>query len=143
MTRVHDLPTCATLLDTFQSYGHTELDTARLYGFGSTEEYLTQLDWQKRGLAIGTKLSPKKIGPKPYSHKAEDLRRGILASKEALKTERLEIFWLHMPDVSHMHGKEEVQCVLMSDSMIPPTPRPWPPSPSFTKKVCKPTSLVV
>lgn len=91
---------CAALLDVFQEHGHNEIDTARLYGFGSTEEYLTQLKWQERGLVVGTKLSPKKIGPKPYSHKAEDLKRGILASLQALQTDKLDLFYLHMPDVS-------------------------------------------
>lgn len=98
LTRVHDLKDCTAIVDVFQKHGHNEIDTARLYGFGSTEEYLAQMKWQERGLVVGTKLSPKKFGPKPYSHKPADLERGVLASKQALQTEQLDLFYLHLPD---------------------------------------------
>jgi aryl-alcohol dehydrogenase-like predicted oxidoreductase len=39
----------STILDTFQKHGHNEIDTAHYYGQGSSEEYLGQLHWQKRG----------------------------------------------------------------------------------------------
>ncbi|KAJ9648056.1 hypothetical protein H2199_001833 [Coniosporium tulheliwenetii] len=48
-TRVHTFPATAALLNTFQSHGHNEIDTARFYGGGSSEEYLGELDWQSRG----------------------------------------------------------------------------------------------
>ncbi|KAF2429259.1 keto reductase [Tothia fuscella] len=110
LTRVHDLKECASLLDVFQEHGHSEVDTARLYGFGSTEEYLAQLNWQDRGIAVGTKLSPKKIGPNPYSHKAEDLKRGVKASLDALQTKQLDLFYLHMPDRA-THFAETLEAV--------------------------------
>jgi aryl-alcohol dehydrogenase-like predicted oxidoreductase len=101
LTRMHDLKDCAALLDVFQEHGHAQIDTARLYGFGSTEEYLSHLKWQDRGLLVGTKLNPKKIGPKPFSHKPEDLKRGVLESLKALDTKQFDIFYLHLPDVSN------------------------------------------
>lgn len=39
MTRVHTLEDTAALLDVFPAHGHREVDTARLYGEGSSEEY--------------------------------------------------------------------------------------------------------
>ena len=43
MTRVHTLEDTTAILDTFQKYGHNEIDTARVYGDGSSEEYLSEL----------------------------------------------------------------------------------------------------
>jgi aflatoxin B1 aldehyde reductase len=38
MTRVFTLDDAAATLDTFQKYGHNEIDTARDYGEGSSED---------------------------------------------------------------------------------------------------------
>lgn len=35
---------CQEILDTFFSHGHTELDTARIYAGGTTEQVLGKLD---------------------------------------------------------------------------------------------------
>ena len=72
--RVHDLETVKSILDIFQSHGHYEvsdfskftykvthynqIDTARIYSGGTSEEYLGKIDWQKRGLVMDTKLYP-------------------------------------------------------------------------------------
>ena len=98
--RLHDSQECAAVLDMFQKHGHNEVDTARVYGGGSSEEYLGQLKWQERGLFIGTKLQPRKFGPTLYSHKKDDLKRGLQESLQALQTEKIELFYLHAPDVS-------------------------------------------
>ncbi|EPQ58870.1 Aldo/keto reductase [Gloeophyllum trabeum ATCC 11539] len=54
--RVTDVKEVAAILDVFQAHGHSQVDTARLYCNGTSEEYLGKLDWQKRGLAMDTKL---------------------------------------------------------------------------------------
>lgn len=41
--------------DVFQAHGHNEIDTARFYGEGSSEEFLGDLDWQSRGIVMDTK----------------------------------------------------------------------------------------
>ena len=64
-TRVHSLPACSAILDVFQRHGHREIDTARFYGEGSSEEYLGQLDWQKRGLIMDTSTTPRRDAPCP------------------------------------------------------------------------------
>jgi aflatoxin B1 aldehyde reductase len=102
MTRVFTLDDTNAILDTFQTYGHNEVDTARVYGEGSSEEYLGNLGWQKRGLIMDTKLYPTSIRPsmakEHYSHSPEDLRAGLMASLKALKTDKLEMWYLHGPD---------------------------------------------
>lgn len=57
--RVHDFKDVGAILDVFRAHGHDEVDAARTYSGGTCEEYLGNIDWQKRGLRIDTKLSPK------------------------------------------------------------------------------------
>ena len=56
-SRVFKLEDCQKILDIFKSHGHTELDTARAYGAGSSEEYLRDLGAEKQGFKIATKVS--------------------------------------------------------------------------------------
>lgn len=99
--RVHDLADCAKILDVFQSHGHNEIDTARVYGGGSSEEYLGQLQWQQRGLVLDTKLSPRRRlqpGVKTYTHKKDDLQPALLESLDALQSDHVDMWYLHAPD---------------------------------------------
>jgi aflatoxin B1 aldehyde reductase len=88
----------------FQKHGHSEIDTARNYGAGSTEEYLAQANWQERGLVMETKLYPTKgrnmawITPEIWSHEPKDVRAGLMASLKALKADKIDMFYLHAPD---------------------------------------------
>ncbi|KAH8807670.1 NADP-dependent oxidoreductase domain-containing protein [Xylogone sp. PMI_703] len=101
VTSVNDVN---AMLDLFQSYGHDEIDTARLYGNGSSEEYLSEANWQSRGLIMDTKLYPNEgkamgtLNKNIYSHRPEDLRRGLMDSLEALKTKKIDMWYLHGPD---------------------------------------------
>ena len=102
--RVTSLDDAKAMLDVFQSHGHNEIDTARLYGAGSSEEYLGELGWQDRGLIMDTKLYPnegKQMGnmsSNVYSHRPEDLRRGLEQSLKALKATKIDMWYLHGPD---------------------------------------------
>ncbi|KAJ5946753.1 Aldo/keto reductase [Penicillium verhagenii] len=102
MTRVHTLDETKTMLDTFQKYGHDTIDTARVYGEGSSEEYLGALDCPGRGIKLDTKLYPTAIRPalsaEHYHHSPEDLRKGLLRSLKALNTNKLTTWYLHGPD---------------------------------------------
>jgi aryl-alcohol dehydrogenase-like predicted oxidoreductase len=62
-TRIHNLPAASAILDCFQSHGHNEIDTARVYGGGSSGEHLGNLDFQKRSLGMGTKYYPHSDEP--------------------------------------------------------------------------------
>ena len=104
MTRVTTLDACNSILDVFQAYGHNEIDSARVYGEGSCEEYLGNLDYPKRGMIMDTKLYPSARGnpslvkPRAWTHSAKDVREGLVASLEALKVKQIDMFYLHGPD---------------------------------------------
>ncbi|QKX61395.1 uncharacterized protein TRUGW13939_08543 [Talaromyces rugulosus] len=97
--RIHDLKYAAAMLDTFQSHGGKVVDTARVYAQGSSEEYLGHLDWQSRGLRVDTKLYPNiHDGTGKITHSARDLRVYLEESLKALKTEKIDLWYLHGPD---------------------------------------------
>lgn len=73
--RVHDIKDVEAILETFKSHGHTEvscsrhrvqeialtlsqIDTARAYTGGTSEEYLGRLDLSSQGFKLETKLYP-------------------------------------------------------------------------------------
>ncbi|KAF9891127.1 hypothetical protein FE257_005063 [Aspergillus nanangensis] len=100
--RVHETSDAANILDVFQRHGHNEVDTARIYGAGSSEEMLAALDWKNRGLVMDTKLYPSANRSmslaNTYTHTPEDIRRGLLDSLKALQTDKIDMFYLHAPD---------------------------------------------
>jgi aflatoxin B1 aldehyde reductase len=105
-TRVHTLDDCSAILDIFQAHGHNEIDTARFYGEGSSESFLGDLDWQKRGIVMDTKYYPtagrqmsKSNAPEEgWRHTPEHLRQNLRDSLKALKTDKIDMWYLHGPD---------------------------------------------
>ena len=99
-SRVHSLPTASAILDVFQAHGHAEIDTARAYGEGSSEEYLGALEWQKRGLVMDTKYYPTagKSAPGTWDnalrHTPEGLRENLMKSLKALKTDKVDMWYV-------------------------------------------------
>ncbi|PPQ66858.1 hypothetical protein CVT26_009637 [Gymnopilus dilepis] len=59
--RVHDIKDVEAILEAFRAHGHTEIDSARTYTGGTSEEYLGKLDLVSKGFKIETKLSPRKV----------------------------------------------------------------------------------
>lgn len=104
MTRVTTIDDCSKILDVFQKHGHNEIDSARVYGEGTCEEYLGELDYEKRGMIMDTKLYPSARGnsvmafKKGWTHTPQDVRAGLMASLEALKVKKIDTFYLHGPD---------------------------------------------
>ncbi|KAJ7286401.1 Aldo/keto reductase [Mycena rebaudengoi] len=111
--RVHELKDVEAILDVFVKHGHREVDTARFYGEGTSEEYLGKINWKEKGLLMETKVYP--FAPLNISHSPEDLRKHLMISLKALKTEyalpsppllslmygsKLEMWYLHGPDRS-------------------------------------------
>lgn len=94
------------ILDALQSSGVKQLDTARLYGQGFSEPLLTESGYAERGMAVSTKLYPTAFraavmpGATKYTHRPEDLRAGLMASLDALKTKKLRTWYLYAPDRS-------------------------------------------
>ncbi|PPQ66845.1 hypothetical protein CVT26_009624 [Gymnopilus dilepis] len=96
--RVHDIKDVEAILDIFRSHGHTEIDTARVYCAGTSEEYLGKIDLASKGIKIETKLYPRKAGPDPITHDEKGLRKHLAASLKALNVNSLEMWYLHGPD---------------------------------------------
>jgi len=102
-SRTPDISVCAKILDIFQSHGHNEIDTARFYNTGTSEEYLGKLDMKKRGIVVATKLYPTKGTQMPgeqISHSPADLRKHLLLSLQALQADKVDMWYLHGPDRS-------------------------------------------
>jgi aflatoxin B1 aldehyde reductase len=99
---VHTTAEAAKIIDVFQQHGHKDIDTARIYGGGSSEEMLADLQWQQRALNMHTKLYPNARSAMQshdtYSHKSEDIRRGLNDSLRALNCTKVDLFYLHGPD---------------------------------------------
>ncbi|KAJ7452473.1 Aldo/keto reductase [Mycena galericulata] len=91
--RNSDLGECAEILAVFSKCG-TEIDTARMYGGGTTEKLLSELDLGNS--SIDTKVYPVK----PGDHSPESLRSTFFASLKALKREKVRVLYLHAPDRS-------------------------------------------
>jgi len=102
--RVHSLEEAGAILDVFQKYGHDEIDTAIVYGGGSSEEVLGQLHWQDRGIIMDTKFSPRTdLGQGPgvnTTHSPENLRTALGRSLKSLQTDKIDMWYLHAPDRS-------------------------------------------
>ncbi|KAI0632720.1 Aldo/keto reductase [Trametes polyzona] len=104
--RVTDPKDVAAILDVFQAHGHYEVDTARVYSGGTSEEYLAKVDWKKRGLVVDTKLYPTAYAAKfsghpgfeLITHSAEDVRKHLELSLKALNTGSVDMWYLHGPD---------------------------------------------
>lgn len=100
-SRVSDLAEVNKILDIFQAHGHTDVDTARIYCGGTSEQYLAMVKWQERGLVMDTKLYPTH-GYFPdlgnITHSPEDLRTFLNASLNALNAKKLHMWYLHGPD---------------------------------------------
>ncbi|KAK3814668.1 MAG: NADP-dependent oxidoreductase domain-containing protein [Linnemannia elongata] len=94
LIRVRGVDNVAPFLTTLYAHGHIEVDTARLYGNGDSEEVLSQLPTAH--LKISTKVFPFA----PGSHNKENLPVQVRESLKALKAEKVDILYLHAPDYS-------------------------------------------
>ncbi|CAF1044133.1 unnamed protein product [Rotaria sp. Silwood1] len=77
-----------------QSYGYTELDTARLYNDGKQEGFTRETGVLNEGFTVATKVYPTEAG----MHKPERLRQIFETSLRELGQQSVEIFYLHAPD---------------------------------------------
>ncbi|KAI8459444.1 NADP-dependent oxidoreductase domain-containing protein [Phakopsora pachyrhizi] len=93
-SRISDREVVKRLIDCFKSYGHSELDTARLYGGGTTEQLLGELNLSE--VSLDSKCYPVN----PGDHSPERLRDSLDESLKALKVKKIRVFYLHAPDRS-------------------------------------------
>ncbi|CAD6898161.1 unnamed protein product [Tilletia controversa] len=101
--RVHDLETCQKILDIVKKRGSKEIDTARMYGAGTCEEYLGKLKVTEQGFQLATKIYPSarglmKGGSKLWTHSKEDIHECLEDSLKALQVDSVDLYYLHAPD---------------------------------------------
>lgn len=94
------------ILDAFQAQGYNEIDTARVYVNGKQEAFTAAANWKDRGLTIATKCYPSK----PGMHTKDEITASLTKSLEELKTDCVDIFYLHAPDRS-VPFKETLEAV--------------------------------
>ncbi|KAF9409667.1 hypothetical protein BGZ94_001891 [Podila epigama] len=85
------------IIDTFQRYGHTALDTARIYTDGNTEKMMGELGLASGNagdLTIDTKCFPLQLGGLERAR----VRASLEQSLAALRTDKVNVFYLHAPD---------------------------------------------
>lgn len=94
--RITSLDEYNKCLDYLQGQGYNEVDTARAYIGGEQEAFTTQARWKERGLTLATKCYPNV----PGTHKPENLKASLDKSLAELKTDCVDIFYLHAADRS-------------------------------------------
>ncbi|KAG0345890.1 hypothetical protein BG004_002824 [Podila humilis] len=93
--RVQGAKDTKPFLDLLESVGVLELDTARVYCDGDTETVLGQVKGEPlTRFEISTKVYPIQAG----DHSPEALTLHLYQSLEALKVDKVKIFYLHAPD---------------------------------------------
>lgn len=85
-----------SVLDYFQAQGYNEVDTARSYIGGKQEAWSADARWKERGLTLATKCYPNE----PGKHKAERITEELNKSLSELRTDCVDIFYLHAADRS-------------------------------------------
>lgn len=100
-SRIHDDETVQAILDVLKRHGVDELDTARVYGGGTSETILARIGAGDQNFRIGTKTFPSKrygAGWLQYDHSEADIHKAMQDSLEALKTKQVDLWYLHAPD---------------------------------------------
>ncbi|EMD33588.1 hypothetical protein CERSUDRAFT_107937 [Gelatoporia subvermispora B] len=90
--RTPALVDCQRVVDAFVKHGFREIDTGRVYGEGTPEAYLAQLDLG--GSAVDTKVFPVR----PGDHSAQKLRESSETSHKTLVPHKIRTLYLHKPD---------------------------------------------
>ena len=94
--RITSLEEYNKCLDYFQKQGYDEVDTARVYVGGKQEAFTSEARWKERGLTLATKWYPAE----PGAHKPAVIREQLEKSLAELKTDCVDIFYLHAADRS-------------------------------------------
>ncbi|KZP20997.1 Aldo/keto reductase [Athelia psychrophila] len=92
VARIHTLPEAQAVVDLYTRLGQKNIDESRVYGGGSSEEYVGQLDLH--GLTVDTKIYP--VTPGGFS--AANIRTVFQESVKALGPHKIRVYYLHAPD---------------------------------------------
>ncbi|KZP01192.1 Aldo/keto reductase [Calocera viscosa TUFC12733] len=92
VTRLHTIPACQEVVDDFVKHGYNVFDCSRVYGLGTSEEFVGKLDL--RGGRVDTKL----FASEPGGFAPEKLRAQLNESLKALGPHKIRVLYLHAPD---------------------------------------------
>ncbi|WWC71804.1 uncharacterized protein I206_105763 [Kwoniella pini CBS 10737] len=81
-------------LDHLISKGYNEIDTARVYIGGAQESWTANAGYKEKGLKIASKWYPNEAG----AHKPEKVKEIVNKSLSELKTDKVDIYYLHAAD---------------------------------------------
>ncbi|PDS48511.1 oxidoreductase [Rhizobium anhuiense] len=94
--------TAVAILDAYAEAGGNFIDSADVYQFGQSEEILGKaLEGRRENFVLATKFTN---GAAPHANRlvTGNSRKAMIASVEAslrrLKTDRIDIYWVHHPD---------------------------------------------
>ena len=85
----------STFLDVLKKHKVKEIDTARVYNGGKSEELLGAVG---AGTKLGFAVSTKAPGFSPGILAGEKIKKACYASLEALQQDKMDIFYFHGPD---------------------------------------------
>lgn len=93
--RIHSVELARETIGVYVHHGYATIDTARLYGGGTSEEFIGQVD-----LAEGCYIDTKALSSKPGDFLPKNIRASLMDSLKALRRQKVHIFYLHAPDRS-------------------------------------------
>jgi len=83
-----------SILQLYKENGYNQIDTARTYGDGTSEQILSAVDYATRGFILDTKIRSYF----PGAHQKELVIKSFRESLQALNAEKVNILYLHSPD---------------------------------------------
>lgn len=95
------LDECRRMLDTYADAGGNTIDTAINYRDGASEEFLGELLHHRRDrFVLGSKytVSRDRADPNAAGNARKNLRASLETSLRRLRTDHLDIYWVHMWD---------------------------------------------
>ena len=97
-----DLATSRQLLDQYLAAGGNFVDTADVYQFGQSEEFLGELLAGRRDQVVLATKYTQGAGPDAgvlaTGNSRLAMQRAVEASLRRLRTDRIDLLWVHMPD---------------------------------------------
>merc|ERR1719464_1372356 len=88
----------STMVQRYLAQGGAEIDTARVYSAGDTEQMLGPILQGPAAKGSSFRLGTKAHPSQPGGLSAKGMRAQLEASLAALKVDRVDVFYLHQPD---------------------------------------------
>lgn len=97
-----DIEEARKILDAYLTAGGNIIDTADSYQSGESEEFLGQLlSGHRNDIVLATKFTEGAVSEPTLSstgNSRKNMMRSVEDSLKRLKTDHIDLFWVHMPD---------------------------------------------